>query len=202
MRKNWKAFLLITFLTFAAFVGSGSAQSGDADNPTALASSELKGSLGDEDKEEYYSFTAGPGKVTVTVDIKATEGVASMTLNFSTAKSADLLVMPVASHKGNKREVASFNLNRQQIIVMKLASTGSYNGSYAIRLGGAIELKSDTVAGQPPSASPPVASSPQNSTGVFSESCLPKSGTLIFSMPDGTTKEINLYGVQKVIHKP
>jgi hypothetical protein len=195
MRKNWKAFALIMFLTLTAFVVSSSAQSEDADNPTALSIGELKGSLGDEDKEQYYSFTAGPGKVTVTVDIKATEGVASMTLNFSTAKSADVLVMPVASHRGSKREIASFNLSKQQTVVMKLASTGSYNGSYQIRLGGAVDFKSDVVI---TTATTP----PTNANGNFSENCLPKSGTLSFVMPDGTVKEIKLNGVQKVSYKP
>ncbi|MGI8494386.1 MAG: hypothetical protein ACR2L1_03600 [Pyrinomonadaceae bacterium] len=155
MRKNWKALALTMFLIFAAFTGSILAQSEDADNPTPLSGKELKGSLGDEDKEQYYSFVAGPGKVTVTVDIKASEGVASMTLNFSTKKSADVLVMPLASHRGSKREVSSFNLNKRQTVVMKLASTGSYNGSYVIRLGGAVHFESDD------------ASSPKNSTAVF-----------------------------------
>src|SRR4028119_1351710 len=125
MRKNWKAFALVVFLMFAAFVNSNSAQSGNPDNPTPLSSNELKGSLGGADKELYYSFTAGPGKVTVTIDIKATEGVASMTLNFSAAESADVLVMPLATHRGSKREVDSFNLDERQMVVMKLASTGS-----------------------------------------------------------------------------
>ena len=180
------------FLTFAAFVSSNSAQSGNPDNPTPLSSNELKGSLGGADKELYYSFAAGPGKVTVTVDIKASEGVASMTLNFSAAESADVLVMPVATHRGSKREVDSFNLDERQTVVMKLASTGSYKGSYLIRLAGAVDFKSDAVTAPPQ----------KNSTGDFSENCLPKSGTLSFVMPDGTVKEINLNGVQKVTHKP
>jgi hypothetical protein len=191
MRKNWKAFALTMFLMFAAFTGSSSAQSEDADNPTPLSSKELKGSLGGADKELYYSFIAGPGKVTVTVDIKASEGVASMTLNFSAAQSADILVMPLATHRGSKREVDSFNLDERQTVVMKLASTGSYKGSYQIRLEGAVDFKSDTAA-QPQ----------KNSTGNFSEDCLPKSGTLSFVMSDGTVKEIKLNGVRKVSHKP
>ncbi|MDQ3749491.1 MAG: hypothetical protein M3367_10865 [Acidobacteriota bacterium] len=190
MRKNWKAFALTMFLMFAAFINSSSAQSEDADNPTPLSSSELKGSLGDEDKELYYSFAAGPGKVTVTVDIKASEGVASMTLNFSRAKSADILVMPLATHRGSKREVNSFNLNKRQTIVMKLASTGSYKGSYVIQLGGAVDFESADT------------SSPKNSTSVFSGDCLPKSGTLSFVMSDGTVREISLNSVRKVSHKP
>jgi len=191
MRKNWKAFTLMMSLMLAVFVGSNSAQSGNPDNPTPLTSNELKGSLGGADKEFYYSFVAGPGKVTVTVDIKASEGVTSMTLNFSAAESADVLVMPLATHRGSKREVDSFNLDERQTVVMKLASTGSYKGSYVIRLNGAVDFKSDDAA--PPQ---------KNATGGFSENCLPKSGTLSFVMPDGTVKEINLNGVQKVSHKP
>lgn len=178
------------FLMFAAFTGLSSAQSGDVDNPTPLSSKELKGSLGDEDKEQYYSFVAGPGKVTVTADIKASEGVTSMTLNFSTEKSADVLVMPLASHRGSKREVSSFSLSKRQTVVMKLASTGSYNGSYLIRLDGAVNFESAD------------ASSSKNTTGDFPVDCLPKSGILSFVMRDGTVKEINLNQIQKVSHKP
>jgi len=73
---------------------------------------------------------------------------------------------------------------------MKLASTGSYKGSYVIRLDGAVDFKSDEAA------------PPKNSTGDFSENCLPKSGVLSFVMSDGTVQEIKLNGVQKVSHKP
>jgi len=200
MRKNWKAFALIIFLTFVAFVSSNSAQSGDPDNPTPLSSRELKGSLGGADKESYYSFVAGAGKVTVTVDIKAREGVASMTLNFSAAESADILVMPLASHRGNKREVDSFNLDKKQTVVMKLASTGSYNGSYLIRLDGAVDF--GTGDATTPKNSTDDAPSSKNLTGDFPKDCLPKSGTLSFVMSDGTVKEINLKDIQKVSHKP
>lgn len=194
MRKNWKAFALITFLMLVAFVNSSSAQSGDSDNPTPLSGNELKGSLGGATKELYYSFVAGPGKVTVTVDIKANEGVANMTLNFSAAESADILVMPLATHRGSKREKDSFDLDEQQTVVMKLTSTGSYRGNYSIRLDGAVDFKSD--------ASTATTTTPANSNGTFSENCLPKSGTLSFVMSDGTVKKINLNSVQKVSHKP
>jgi hypothetical protein len=222
MRKNWKAFALMMFLTFATFVSSNSAQSGNPDNPTPLSSNELKGNLGGADKELYYSFVAGPGKVTVTVDIKASEGVASMTLNFSAAESADILVMPLATHRGSKRESDAFNLDERQTVVMKLASTGTYRGSYQIRLGGAVDFKSGTTATTttaPPttttdapspattSTAPPSITSTAplpttNSIPGFLGNCLPKSGVLSFTMSDGTVKEINLNSVQKVSHKP
>jgi len=216
MRKNWKAFALMMFLMLAAFISSNSAQSGDPDNPTPLSSNELKGSLGGADKEFYYSFVAGPGKVTVTVDIKASEGVTSMTLNFSAAESADVLVMSPATHRGSKREVDSFNLDERQTVVMKLASTGTYKGSYQIRFDGAVKSKSDsdapssdTDAPSPPKKeSPPIidlirrAATEVELVRRFSADCLPKSGTLSFVMPDGTVKEINLKDIQKVSHKP
>jgi len=205
MRKDWKAFALVMFLTLAAFVSSNSAQSGDPDNPTPLSSNELKGSLGGVDKEFYYSFVAGPGKITVTVDIKASEGVTNMTLNFS-AESADILVMPLATHRGSKRESDSFNLDERQTVVMKLASTGSYKGSYQIRLGGAVDFKSDTAATTTTAPLPTTTTTAPppttNSITDFSGNCLPKNGSLSFTMSDGTVKEINLNSVQKVSHKP
>jgi heme-binding NEAT domain protein len=179
--------------------------------------------LGGADKEFYYSFVPGPGKVTVTVDIKASEGVTSMTLNFSAGESADVLVMSPATHRGSKREVDSFNLDERQTVVIKLASTGSYKGSYQIRLNGAVKSKSDSAApssdtdapssdtdapSPPKKESPPIidlirrAATEVESVRRFSADCLTKSGTLSFVMPDGTVKEIKLKGVQKVSHKP
>ena len=97
----------------------------------------------------------------------------------------------------------SFNLDERQTVVMKLASTGTYRGSYQIRLGGSVDFKSDDDASPPKKSDddddvPP----PKNSTGDFSENCLPKSGVLSFIMSDGKVQKINLNSVQKVSHKP
>ncbi|HEX8288550.1 MAG TPA: hypothetical protein VF556_11165 [Pyrinomonadaceae bacterium] len=105
-------------MTFTIFVNSNSAQSSDLDNPTPLSSKELKGSLGGANKE----------------------------LNFSATKAEDILVMPLATYRGSKRETNSFELDERQSVVMKPASTGSYRGNYSIRLDGIVDFKSDVSA--------------------------------------------------------
>lgn len=100
---------------------------------------------------------------------------------------------------------------------MKLASTGTYRGSYQIRLDGAVKFNSDTDvppsdtdAPSLPEKESPLGTDPMRRPAAtevefdrrFSADCLPKSGTLSFVMPDGTVKEIKLNGVQKVSHKP
>ncbi len=96
-----------------------------------------------------------------------------MTLNFSAAQSADVLVMPLATHRSSKREIDSFDLEKQQTVVIKLASTGNYKVSYLIRLDGAVDFE------------PTGAPSPKSSTGDVSVDCLPKSRILTFVMGDG-----------------
>jgi hypothetical protein len=77
------AFLL--FITIA-LSGSAAAQSKDRDHPTPLKSNELTGDLDNSGNEYFYSFIAGPGELTLTVDVKSSDGRAYLILNYSTEK--------------------------------------------------------------------------------------------------------------------
>ena len=67
-----KTILLTTglLLLFAAATYTF-AQSSNRDYPTQLNSSEITGNMNDHKKESFYSFTAGPGTLTITLDVNA-----------------------------------------------------------------------------------------------------------------------------------
>ncbi len=76
------SFLRLAFLLFFAVALSGSvaARSTDRDHPTPLKSNEIVGDLDASGNEYFYSFLAGPGELTITVDVKSSTGQAL--LNF------------------------------------------------------------------------------------------------------------------------
>ena len=58
------------------------AQSSDRDRPTPLMSKELRGFLQENKDEHFYSFTAGPGELTVTADIAPSKGGGTTNIAF------------------------------------------------------------------------------------------------------------------------
>jgi hypothetical protein len=69
MKKS--LFLIASLLVLLAAAGSVFAQSTNRDHPTPFTSTEIKGDLKGDEIEYFYSFTAGPGEVTITVDVKS-----------------------------------------------------------------------------------------------------------------------------------
>src|ERR1700687_2908939 len=66
--------LAASLLVLIAATGTVFAQSTTRDHPTPFTSVEIKGELTAEEIEYFYSFTAGPGEVTLTVDVKSSGG--------------------------------------------------------------------------------------------------------------------------------
>ena len=68
--RSLKIAVAIAFvIVFSA--GVSIAQYSSRDNPTALSSGEITGNMNDLNRETFYSFTAGPGEVTITLDVNA-----------------------------------------------------------------------------------------------------------------------------------
>src|SRR5947209_6245230 len=68
--KSSKIVVAIVFIIVFA-VSAAMAQFSSRDNPRALSSGDVTGSLNDHNQENFYSFTAGPGEVTITLDVQA-----------------------------------------------------------------------------------------------------------------------------------
>ena len=90
MKKN--LWLILSLLLVIAAASVAIAQSGDRDHPTPINSNELRGVLAGNGGESFYSFTAGPGELTITVEVKSTDGTLAMPFELLEANAADSIL--------------------------------------------------------------------------------------------------------------
>lgn len=178
------AFLLLAIPAIAANLPA----SMDRDNPTPLASNDLKGELDGSITESFYSFLAGPGDLTVTVDVKSTEGTSVLNyelLNKDGAKSLASSYAQANSPGQSGRDIQTVKLESRQTVLLLLRQS-SGKGTYAVRLGG------DAV--NTPTAVPEVPKISQLSNRMG----LPQIGTLRIESNDGSVQEFDLSHVKLV----
>ena len=140
--KQYRFFRLAFLLCFAvALSGSVAAQSKDRDHPTPVKSSEITGELDASGDEYFYSFVAGPGELTILVDVKSSTGQAL--LNFELLDSnaaAAILCCEFAQADGDgqsARVVKSVRLGKRQTVVLHVTVGQAGRGTYRVRLSGA-----------------------------------------------------------------
>ncbi len=135
-----KLLLTITALLMVLTVnGAALAQSSDRDNPTPLASNTIKGNGTGKKVEYYYSFTAGPGEVVVTVDLKAKSGSTNADVEIFDGESSKIFYYYPGATSTNERGVKKFTVTSKQQLLLRLAFDMDA-GEYAIKLAGPVEL--------------------------------------------------------------
>jgi hypothetical protein len=217
-----RRILLLTFLLMAATTIGVNAQSQDRDNPTPLTTNTIKGNGIGKKVEYYYSFTAGPGEVVVTVDLKANAGSTNADVEVFDAESKIFYIYPNATTT-NEHAVKKFTLTSEQPLILRLALDSSA-GAYSIKLGGPIQIPTDPPTGNASASSTAEqpAPDPANTTptdalsGTTAKSAksskldftvdllqtagkhfgLPTAGILHIVMKDGTTQDIDLSQVK------
>ena len=215
--------LLLTLLLMAGTAIGVNAQSQDRENPTPLAANTVKGNGIGKKVEYYYSFTAGPGEVLVTVDLKAKAGSTNADVEIFDQDSKIFFVYPNATTTA-EHAVKHFTLSSKQPLILRL-SFDSSAGEYSIKLSGAVALAAPVVE---PNASEPAATAEQPAsssstseapTGATADTVksgktskfnygvnilqsvgaqfgLPTTGVLHFVMKDGTVQDIDLSKVK------
>lgn len=145
--QSLRRFWVAAFLILVASFGSASAQSTDRDNPTPLASNEIKDEGVGKAVEYYYSFTAGPGEISITVDLTAKAYSTAVRFELLDADSNQLLAhnMNAATSTGAERVTKRARVRDKQTVLLKLV-LDSNTGDYRIKLGGAVEFGN---SGQP-----------------------------------------------------
>jgi hypothetical protein len=162
------------------------AQSRDKAKPTPMKSTQVSGTSRKEDKRElYYSFTAEPGELVVTLDVKGLSGRADseslVRLTFYDQDSNEVGMFERQSglNGESNRHIERYNFAKQTPLVMRLTfENGASN--YKVSLGG------NMSAGQS-------ANSSVTSSEVLP---LPKAGILTIRMRDGSVRTINLADIQ------
>jgi hypothetical protein len=194
-----KKSLLAVLSLFLVIAGTSAAfaQSRDRDRPTPLNSAELRGVLEGNGREFFYSFTAGPGELTITVDVKSREGTLAMPFELLSANAADVLLCceyAQADASGETgRAVKSVRINSRRTVILHLTENKYGAGAFHVQLSGAVSF---------PGA---VGLSQRNrigDSGGGGRMGMPENGTLRIRMRDGSTKEIDLSLVQEVSVHP
>jgi hypothetical protein len=140
-----KSFLLTAcLLVFIAATGSVRAQSTNRDHPTPFTTDEIRGELKGEAIEYFYSFAAGPGELTLTVDVKSSDGTAGTAFELLDRDASKVLICcegAQADSSGQSgREVVSIKLDKRQTVILHLTPFKYGAGTYRVRISGAAEL--------------------------------------------------------------
>lgn len=191
----------VGLLLFMAATGSANAQSTNRDHPTPLTSNELSGELNGDGGETFYSFVAGPGELTITVDVQSTDGTLAMPFELLNANGADALIcceFAQADAPGQTgRAVKSVRLRSRQTIILHLTENKYGAGNYRVTLSGPASFGGGAASkGVYQTSGRPGTSAGGNRMN------LPASGTLRIRMRDGSTKEIDLSLVRDVSVQP
>lgn len=107
-----------------------------------LTTGEVSDDLEGSDDEYFYKFKAGPGKLTVTLEVVANETNAGAMLDlFSGSKPILSNMLVQAANRGSEMAFQSVNLSKAQDITlrikgMKYGSSARYPGVYKILLDG------------------------------------------------------------------
>ena len=137
-------FVKLAFLLFitVALSGSATAQSTDRDHPTPLRSNELTGDLDNSGNEYFYSFLAGPGELTLTVDVKSSDGTSVLNFELLDRKAATAIIcceFAQADSSGQTgRDIKSVKLPKRQLVVLHITIGKTGTGTYRVRLSGAV----------------------------------------------------------------
>ena len=159
--------IIAVFLIFASMSSAfGQERSTDRDNPTPLTANVVTDELDGTDTAYFYKFTAGPGKLTVTIEVKASGTNAGAMFDLFDANSRPILtdVLAQGIDGGSERIVNSVQLSGKRDIVMKVkglkyGDTGG-TGTYKITLNGPVMVPAAPAPAPAPAAPAPAPAAP------------------------------------------
>lgn len=198
--RSYAVSVFIIAILACASIGAafGQERSTDRDNPTAVMAKVITDELDGSDTTYFYKFTAGPGKLTVTIEVKASGTNAGAMLDLFDANSRPLLsnVLAQGIDGGSERIVNSVQLSGKRNIVMRLkglkyGDTGG-TGTYKITLDGPVAVQQAAPAAAPePAAAPAAGPAPANPAPAPAGNNAPPAGNGGVAVP---TAAINLSG--------
>jgi hypothetical protein len=142
MKKH--LLLVASLLVLIAATSSAFAQSTNRDRPTPFTSNEIKGELNGKEIEYFYSFTAGPGEVTLTVDVKSSGGTTGTAFELLDADANKVLICCEGAQADSTgttgRDIKSIKLGKEQTVILHLTPFTYGTGTYRVRISGAAVL--------------------------------------------------------------
>ncbi len=195
------------------------AQSKDRANPTPLTSNEISGMVDSDTRGSifYYSFMAGPGEVSITLTVEPGRKLDDSDFSYASVgvhlfdRNAELITSKQASASAGAaagQAVARADVARRQPVVLQVVIGGmNGRGRYRVQINGAVEVGQSR---RPSGGIRPVP--PSGPNGTYTEEDLlypeklneeikkhlPKRGTLLIKMKDGSERRIDLSQVEEV----
>lgn len=137
--------LIFTLLLIVGATGFAFAQSTNRDHPTPLRSDEITGDLNGNEIEYFYSFTAGGRELTLTVDVKSSDGTTGTNFELLDSAADKALICceyAQADSTGESgRDVKSITLAKRQTVILHLTPFKYGKGTYRVRVSGAVGLE-------------------------------------------------------------
>lgn len=142
----WSMVIVAVLICASVIPALGQERSEDRDKPTPLTSTEINDNLDGSNDQYFYKFSAGPGKLTVTLEVKASGTNAGAMLDLFDNKSRPLLsdVLAQGVDGGVERVVNSVQISTKQDVVLKIKGVkygdNGGTGTYKIALSGAVNI--------------------------------------------------------------
>lgn len=191
--------VIVSLLALAVLVDVAPAQSKKIDNPTPLTSDEISGIIDNSTKDDayYYSFWANPGEVKVTITVEPNlnieySGLTSVEIMLVDSNSEVIVKKAVSTPFGvqQSRAVVQVQIIKREALVLGIILPGGMNfdgtGKYKVRVDGTVEF------GEKRGALNEVLDKARGRDENKHGDCLPKQGTLIIKMKDGSNKIVDL----------
>jgi hypothetical protein len=218
-------FILIMALILIGGVAA-SAQSTDQSNPTPIGSNELTITGPKKSNQQfYYSFTGGPGEVTLQFNVKAKSSSTYVGVKVFDAELNTVTYHNMSADTSPALALKKFDVGGKQTLVLSFTSDSSL-GECKIKFGGAVEFNGAESSSSSASDSTATNSMPEvqpvdqgsgagastskgkNKDFVFSvldavgqRFNIPANGKLRLEMKDGSVQEIDLTQVKKILVK-
>ena len=142
MKRSVSLALAFSLFIAVGLSGSAAAQSTDRDHPTRVTSNEINGELDNSGNEYFYSFIAGPGELTLTVDVKSSTGQALLNFELLDSHAAAAIICcefaQADSDGQSARVMKSIKLGKRQTVVLHVTVGKAGRGTYRVRLSGAV----------------------------------------------------------------
>ncbi len=190
------SLLFVLFL----FGTTAFAQSTDPDSPTLVTQTMVQGKITGEAPAYYYTFTAGPGVLKVTFDLKSqTTGGAYMDWQLTDANFKELESGTInGANAAGERQVKEINLTKKQKVILKAEGRAdSAPANFKFQFTGAVAFTGGMSGGGGSNENIPEISG-DTTTQSTQQICMPRNGVVIMTMKDGKKAKVDLSKVQKI----
>ncbi len=147
--RNFNSLKLILLVILSlTFISATKAQSTDMDSPTALTTNVITGEGDGKGETLYYSFTATPGDVKVTLDAKTDNYSTPVEVVLLNEDGKELLQITAVAGDKMQRKVGAKHFVREQNVILRISTREDKEVkllTYKIKLDGAVKIETPST---------------------------------------------------------